>query len=604
MQARSATEDSPAPPSRERAFSNARPLPLNDKQRTRLATLGLTADEYEAFCSAFVGRPFDFNRKRAGQEWRPVQRRGQQRGVGLGAGHLLGHLEGDHSIGTRARWDAGRRRTWTPWFLIDLDAGPDLCQRYGKITRLLGKPTFVWRSSESKGLHLYYWLSEPVELYELRHDNGVRGLLLDVLERAGIPEKDGLVEVYPRGSTRRYGFQKAIRLPCGRGSMLLDPDDLSPLHSGHASGCHGWLGRRADLRFVLDRLATGEHTTHSVASLTALRDALPKPETPIRRRSGRRAPDALPYLEHGLERAGQLGVAVYAVARHFWRAGYSEAGARQQTHDWLDAMHNGRSRTYNKNPAGAHRRASDAVTSAFKDGPFVGYAPLPALSAWEARSIILPTLAPGACVDPLTGRAMKPYDVQTFLWRVAQAAKQWETAELGRVYIDQTGGIVGGKQERVARRVVSAAAETWPDPSRPEFIIQQPRSYRESFDRVNPRNLAALQRIADRLGVCGQLPGYVPGKGFGHCLKYRVRLDFGAIDGIDGAFASLDHALAVLLSPAEKCRTYTRHTRAKIVRAGAADDVGATAPTQAPSPVLDIVRAYLNSPAAVAAKAA
>lgn len=146
---------------------------------------------------------------------------------------IIGHLANRYWIGTRSRYDSRRKVFVTPLFAVDIDAGDDAAdqrRRYDAVVKALAvAPTAVFRSSESGGFHLYFHLDAITDLWHLRARSG-SGAVIDLLGAHGIEERNGQVEVYPRGRYRNTGPQPTLRLPFGLGSRLLDAETLEAKH--------------------------------------------------------------------------------------------------------------------------------------------------------------------------------------------------------------------------------------------------------------------------------------------------------------------------------------------------------------------------------------
>jgi hypothetical protein len=136
---------------------------------------------------------------------------------------VMDHLEGNCWIGFAP---SARMR----WFVIDLDAKRNprsLAERYRSIVQVFG-PALVVQSSRSGGLHLYYFLKEPLRPGELTSIVRLR------LQEAGIAIKRGLVEDFP-------GIINQLRVPLGDGSCVLNPESLLPLS----------LDLRGQIRYIM-----------------------------------------------------------------------------------------------------------------------------------------------------------------------------------------------------------------------------------------------------------------------------------------------------------------------------------------------------------------
>lgn len=557
----------------------ARPLSaLTAKGAKELETLGLRPDELEWFCDLFVGHPFDFaQRSSDSEEWPRPRPTAGGRQVGLGRDRVTGHLAGRYWIATNAKRDDSDSRAvrcWTRCVTIDLDAGDDLADRYRLVCTALGRPTCVFQSSASGGVHVVYVLTAPAPLYELRHDGAPSGLVRRLLASVGLEERNGRAEVYPRGTTHQYGAQTPLRLPFGKGSALCAVDTLQPRHDGVA-----WPRRRKDLRDLRRDLTAGRLSLASVDRWRVLdrqRTALAAEmgETPAKAKARRRQVrgsrsvgielDAGALLDEGLTSSGQFNDAVVAVVSYarLWLR-YTEGEARATLHRWLDEKHNGNSHTYNTKPRAAHRHLDRAIAWAYKDGPYTGRGDLPELSHHEAAEILTKTAPPGACVDPDTGKPLNQLKVRRFVFAALRFGKRWVRERGNGLWLAEVGDgalVTDAQRDRVVQR----AARFWPDPTQPLFVVDQPwqlmRKLKDDNDPVLKGvardSIPAYKRVAAALGLLPMARNYNTGRS----RAFGMPLDFGALSPSDVTFASPEAALKVLSLTRRKVETSSRHT--------------------------------------------
>ncbi len=122
---------------------------------------------------------------------------------------------------------------WTDYLMLDIDFGSQYHPRNNpqRFQELLGvlegiglcRPVPV-RSSDSEGIHLYYFFNKPLHSFSLACAVSL------ALKEAGLTVKSGQLELFP--NPKPYGLDKptnfkAHRLPLQTGSYLLD-DDLQP----------------------------------------------------------------------------------------------------------------------------------------------------------------------------------------------------------------------------------------------------------------------------------------------------------------------------------------------------------------------------------------
>ncbi len=180
----------------------------------RLSDLGISDSDFELYMNLFVLVPGRvWLKKFRIFPWQHLKNIHAQKPIPLTKYHIAKHLQGEY-------WIARALPKYTDFFCIDLDCGisaaslRDLNERYDRVRKLLGNPV-VFQSSESGGLHLYYWT-----------DYGLKDFLGKVLNRFlsqnGLALKGGVIETFP-------GTIDHLRLPLGRDSHLLDPETLRPL---------------------------------------------------------------------------------------------------------------------------------------------------------------------------------------------------------------------------------------------------------------------------------------------------------------------------------------------------------------------------------------
>ena len=125
------------------------------------------------------------------------------------------HLMGKHRVATFP----GR----TPSTLcLDLDYSTDLKVTLDAILRIFPEPLVI-QSSMSKGIHLYYFLDSKIRV------NKLQKLINKRLNNYGIGVRPGYCEIFPQ-------INRALRLPLGKGSYVLDEETLSPLHQNVGEG--------------------------------------------------------------------------------------------------------------------------------------------------------------------------------------------------------------------------------------------------------------------------------------------------------------------------------------------------------------------------------
>ena len=540
----------------------ARAMELLPDDTNRLASLGLGPDDLQFLADRFLGNVFDFVSQSL-----PSAKRWTVRHRPLTPSDIISHLEGHIVISTGARWDRRIRRHLTDFVVIDLDAEEDIYTRYDATLAALGQPSLVFRSSDSLGLHLYYLLDQAMDLYTLRSDTGDAGVVLSILNGAGIPEEPGRVEVYPRGSTERFGIQNRIRVPFGAGSRLLEPESLTPFIAG---------GGAADLRLVRRMIEDGKvepvdpsvwvdaagGTPFFKARQQAARGTVSRGQ-PLDRK------EAVTRLwTTGLERSGQRNEAVLALALDLRRRAFSEEKAREVLHRWLDEKNNGWSRTYRRNPRQAHRDVDATIQWAYARPAAREWPPRPGLSEYECRLIFAATSDGSSLVDPSTGECLPRFKVETLAFNRVDAAKQWLLSAGAREREVLLYDPNSPPEHSSAFRSLLLAnmSDCWPDPAVNEFVVDIPyRSRVRQGDGISESRQAALWRCVQAIGLFVLERVALPF--VGRSEAYRVRLDFGAFSESPVMYGSLLESLPAFFTDAEIRTRYSRHYALRCQRA-------------------------------------
>lgn len=175
--------------------------------KDRLAALEISEHEFQLYWDLVVqSKTRYWKRHSYERDWFQVQK-GEDQVIPLDKYQVVRHLTGEF-------WIAKQAPGITDFFVIDLDydEGSDIHERYRAVCGVFGVPVVV-RSSNSMGLHLYYFLQYRMERFELGETIGL------LLENAGVELSGGLVETFP-------GTIDHLRLPLGLDSLVLDPVNL------------------------------------------------------------------------------------------------------------------------------------------------------------------------------------------------------------------------------------------------------------------------------------------------------------------------------------------------------------------------------------------
>jgi len=539
---------------------------LTRRQEQRLARLELTVPDFLCFRRRFVGHPFCYITRRGEGRWYLVKDQPLSNEL------LISHLEGrDFWVGTGCRRDRGSKRFVTDHVVIDLDAhmgDMDLRARYDRVTRVLGRPSLLFRSSRSGGFHLYYFLSEPVELHRLRAPDGRGGAVMRLLAAAGLLEVPGSLEVYPRGHYRNGPTHNRIRLPFGAGSRLLDPDSLLPNTAGTSS----------DLRLVRGRFDDGTMETLDVVGLldrAAHCPAVPYPTacgspkaSPSRAQT--RPPTDLPALwATGLTGPKQLNRSVSALGFDLHHQGIPQDVATDQVVGWLHAHHNGQSGTYNRSPDGAVQEVKDILARIYRRRPTPRHwGPVPGLSAFEMQSLLHALDGDAVLADPETGELASRFKAERLAFELLGHAKQWVLATGSPIYRRIRERSPDATLTPATRALLLRQLDAWwPDPTQPEFVVPVPYNLRLRIDGISENLQTPLWHVLLRAGLFRPRQ---PASVVAHrCATFAVTLDFGAWSVEPTSFVSLEAGLVHELSSQVLRQRYSRHYVQRIRRAGA-----------------------------------
>lgn len=175
----------------------------------KLERLQLSEEDFEFYCSTFIKNWSRYNRKESHGDWFLVKNK-RGRPVYLPKDVVANHLLGKFSIATFP--DKLAR-----YFCLDIDQSSEKMAIYRSVKKWLGAP-LVFQSSTSGGLHIYAHLAPdfPISVQKLL------SITEATCKATRINLSPGVCEVFPRPG-------KALRLPLGPGSFLLDPESLSPI---------------------------------------------------------------------------------------------------------------------------------------------------------------------------------------------------------------------------------------------------------------------------------------------------------------------------------------------------------------------------------------
>jgi hypothetical protein len=187
---------------------NAMPL------RHRSTADMMMKDDFVFFVSTFVQCRYPYNIKLANSDdW--IMRTFYGKRAPLDDYAIAKHLMGKHVVGTFPG-------PCTRYLCLDLDYSVDLKETLDTILCIFPK-SLVIQSSMSKGIHVYYFFDSKIRVNKLQKLTKLR------LNDHGIRVRPGYCEIFPQ-------INRALRLPLGIGSYVLDEETLNPLHQNVGEG--------------------------------------------------------------------------------------------------------------------------------------------------------------------------------------------------------------------------------------------------------------------------------------------------------------------------------------------------------------------------------
>ena len=543
---------------------------LTTDEVARLQALDLDVATFTFFRDTFVSHAYDYNCD-AGNGWRPV-RTGR-----LTNNELIRHLEGSIVLGTGCGRHPETGRYITHRFVIDLDPCPEQWTLYQRVRGVFGDP-LLFQSSDRGGLHAHYFLSEAVECDTLYHPGSGDGMLPRLLSEAGIELTPGRVEIIPLGTyigkTGAPSLGRRARLPGGIGCQLLEADTGAPLALTGPDSI-----RRAHDLF--------EYTYVEPVDVDDMRKDAARIGRPGRRParrakgSGKMAgvlPDYISRLDSiGLERPGELNDALLAKAVSHALNGLTRDEATVRIADWLDARHNGQSRTYNRDPKAAHTKAVEVTAYVYATWRHrSNIAQRPGLTEYEATLIHTLTEGDGIDVlDPDTAECFPRYKVEAFIFEVMNGMKQWVMTKCSlaaRDVLARNPAVAIGSPEFDAL-FAKAVRAFWPNPNVPAFVVENPYSFRRTIDGVSEATATPLWRIAQNTGLFRLHRR--PHQYTGRCAAYIVWLDFD--HSRTRTAHTMAEALVNMVAPSDLREQYSAHY-ARRIRDEGQQAVAATVP--------------------------
>lgn len=535
----------PPTPSASDQSARRRTLALTSSDQARLEALGLTTEDYDFFVQRFVGDPFDGNYRRLGRDYvllrRPIHAR-----------DLIAHLAGAGWWGTKCRLVIHPREYRTDYFAIDLDEGHPqkdggisryLLRRYDAVLGALGKPTYVFRSSANRGLHLYYLLDRDLPLDQLCGDSGA---VRQRLASCSLTVTPGTLELFPNGGTwdKRHLRWKAgtpLRLPFGAESALLDPDQFIPFRMA--------VGR-AGLPLARRLFENGKVDVVDANEVLSWRSRQPKKRRRAQRASSPSGRERRLESFHdrfdreypdGLTGRNQLNGVVFHLVCIAKRLRASAEEAREAVTGWIASRHNNHSDTYNRSPSEAFEEVADIVQRLFESEDERRGGGFPLLSEFEVQPILDLARQCDLLIPTCKRYEILPHDLLRFAFSMTRANKTKVRQEMERLNTE----VINPRSKLTREQQLRAM---WPSQNQSMFAVPIPWAFVERMDGFTNAQARKCWKAVRHLGLWPKAVNYSTKAR--RATTYRVELDFGVHSAGDIAFESVDEVIAAMPSEA------------------------------------------------------
>ena len=354
----------------------------------QLKSHNLSKDDLTFFAATFVQCRFPYNVKLdEGSGW--LMRTFYGKRATLDDYAIGKHLMKKHLVATFPG-------TYTKYLSLDLDYSVDLKETLDAILCIFPK-SLVIQSSLSRGIHAYHFFDSRISV------NKLQKLINKILDSHGIAVRPGYCEIFPQ-------INRALRLPLGKGSYVLDEETLSPLHTNVKYGIRLIKEKIIyhSITEILSHLKAGGKPTPSILSLneTARNGAeLSNGINDSMAMSDSRAPsiswDKLRgkefkdftdgSLRSGIEVPGTRYDTQCKLVYRYWSLGYSKEKCYESMCEWYHS-YNHRSKDWQKSPDRVLRNLKSAIESLYRNAQSKGYQPHPKhqkyLTVADVRNIL------------------------------------------------------------------------------------------------------------------------------------------------------------------------------------------------------------------------
>jgi hypothetical protein len=339
---------------------------------SELKLYDLSRDDLNFFISTFVQSRFPYNIKTAEYPgW--IMRTFYGKNATLDDYAIARHLTGKHLVGTFPG-------PFTKYLCLDLDYSSDMRVTLDAILRIFPKSLAI-QSSASKGIHLYHFFDSTIGVNKLQKLTKTR------LNDHGIGVRRGYCEIFPQ-------INKALRLPLGKGSYVLDEETLGPLHQNAEEGIK-LIKERIIYHSITEILSQGKADNESTFSVplpsyeltggnTLLPNEINDPSAilnlgvanpPWDKLQGKEFKDFIDQvLRSGVQTPGTRYFLQCKLIYHFWSLGYSNQQAYDAICKWY-LSHDHQSKDWKKNPDLVLRQLRSAINSFYRQAELKRYQP-------------------------------------------------------------------------------------------------------------------------------------------------------------------------------------------------------------------------------------
>jgi hypothetical protein len=342
-------------------------LPFNSE----LKLYNLSREDLNFFISTFVQCRFPYNIKLdENSGW--LMRKFYGKRAPLDDYAIAGHLTGKY-------WVATFPGRYTTYLCLDLDDSKDLKATLDAVLNTFPK-SLVIQSSITKGVHAYFFFDSKIGM------NRLHKLIYERLNEHGIGVRPGYCEIFPQTN-------RALRLPLGKGSYVLDEATLTPLHTNVKDGIRLIKEKIIyhSINEILSQVKAGGKPTPSVPSLnetarngatlsSGFNDSMAMsnsgmPGISWDKLRGKEFKDFINHaLRSGIELTGTRYFIQSKLIYHFWSINYSKEQCYESISRWYFS-HDHQSKDWKKNPSGVLHQLRNAINSFYRQAELKRYPP-------------------------------------------------------------------------------------------------------------------------------------------------------------------------------------------------------------------------------------